>query len=484
MKIILFQLCLAIVPALADEQKPNIVFVLADDLGWAELGCYGNEFNETPHLDRLAKEGVRFTHAYAAASVCSPYRAALMTGQVPARVGITDYLRPDASDGLSTDHVTLPEMLTRNGYATGMVGKWHLTGYKHHGAEIELRPNDHGFAWNIGSEIKSVGNGANTWPYVFRKQPISWLDLKENRLGKEEYLTDRLNLEAVDFIERSAKKEQPFFLYLSHYAAHTILNGRKDLVEKYREKHPPGKSGRVNCYLCEDAGLGKGDPGNHWAGDHNPHLAAMLESIDDGVGKIAAKLEELGIAENTILIFTSDNGGESNVTSNAPLRGGKSELYEGGIRVPLIVRWPARVPKKIVSEVPTMNTDFYPTLLEAAEVKADPKQKLDGISTLANWKDPKSASEREFLAWHYPLDRHHFLGGVSGGAIRAGDWKLIEHFDTGEFQLYSLADDPSESKNLVSEYPDKVIEMKAKLVLWRKSVGAQMADPAFEAEKE
>jgi|TARA_B110000037_G_scaffold207224_1_gene253982 arylsulfatase A len=484
MKLILSLLCLAIVPVLADEEKPNIVFVLADDLGWAELGCYGNDFNETPHLDRLANEGMRFTHAYGAAPVCSPYRAALLTGQVPARVGITDYLRPDASDGLSTDHVTLPEVLTRSGYATGMIGKWHLTGYRNHGAEVELRPRDHGFAWNVGSEVKSVGNGANTWPYVFRKQPISWIDLKENRLGKEEYLTDRLNLEAVEFIERSAKNGQPFFLYLSHYAPHTILNGRKDLVAKYREKHPPGKSGRGNCYLCEDAGLGKGDPANHWATDHNPHLAAMLESIDDGVGKISAKLEELGIAENTILIFTSDNGGESNVTSNAPLRGGKSELYEGGIRVPLIVRWPARVPKKTVSEVPTMNPDFYPTLLEAAEVKADPKQKLDGISTLANWKDPKSDPEREFLAWHYPLDRHHFLGGVSGGAIRAGAWKLIEHFDTGKVQLYSLVDDPSESKNLVSEYPDKVIEMKAKLALWRKSVGAQMADPASEAEKE
>jgi arylsulfatase A-like enzyme len=476
MKQVLSFLCFSIISVFADEKKPNIIFILADDLGWAELGCYGNDFHETPNLDRLANEGTRFINAYAAAPVCSPYRAALLTGQVPARVGITDYLRPDASDGLSLDHLTLPEMLAGGGYTTGMIGKWHLTGYRHHGAKIETRPKDHGFSWNIGSEVKSVGNGANTWPYVFRTQPIPWIDLKTNRLGKEEYLTDRLNLEAVDFIERSAKKKEPFFLYLSHYAPHTILNGRKDLVEKYRKKHPPGKSGREDSYISEDAGLGKGDPGNHWAIDHNPHLAAMLESIDDGVGKIAAKLEELGIAENTILIFTSDNGGESNVTSNAPLRGGKSELYEGGIRVPLIVRWPRCVQKKATSTLPTMNTDFYPTLLEAAGVKKSSKQKIDGISILANWKDVKSAPSREFLAWHYPLDRHHFLGGVSAGAIRAGDWKLIEHFDTGKSQLYSLADDPSEERNLASENPSKVAELKAKLSSWRNEVGAKMTD--------
>lgn len=469
-------------PAVAGEAKPNIIFVLADDLGWAKLGCYGNDFNETPNLDRLADQGMRFNQAYAAAPVCSPYRAALLTGQTPARLGITDYLRPNSANGLPTDLVTLPEALKENGYATGMVGKWHLTGYKHHGAEFELRPTDHGFEWNIGSEVKGVGNGANTWPYVFRDQPIRWIDLKEKRLGEKEYLTDRLNLEAVEFIERSAKQEKPFFLYLSHYAPHTILNGREDLVEKYRKKHPPGKSGRENCYLCEDAGLGKGDPGNHWAVDHNPHLAAMLESIDDGIGKIAAKLEEIGIAGNTILIFTSDNGGETNVTSNAPLRGGKSQLYEGGIRVPLIVRWPARVSDGAVSDVPTVNTDFYPTLLEAAGIEPDAEKKLDGISTLTTWKDPDAEPSREVLAWHYPLDRPHFLGGVSGGAIRVGDWKLIEHFDTGGDALFSLADDPSETRNLALEKPAVYADLREKLRTWRDSVGARIPSPPILTE--
>ena len=455
--------------------RPNIVFVLADDLGWTELGCYGNEFNETPNLDRLAQEGMRFTQAYAAAPVCSPYRAAFLTGQTPARVGITDYLRPNSSNALSTAHITLPEMLKKAGYATGMVGKWHLTGYKHHEAEFEMIPTDHGFDWNIGSEVKGVGNGANTWPYVFRTQPVRWLDLDENRLGKNEYLTDRLNFEALHFIERN--QDRPFFLYLSHYAPHTVLNGRADLVEKYRKKHAPGKSGREHCHVCEDAGLGKGDPGHHWATDHNPHLAAMLESIDHGIGEIAAKLDELGLAENTLLIFTSDNGGETNVTSNAPLRGGKSQLYEGGIRVPLIVRWPAQVANDAVSSVPTVNTDFYPTLLEAAGVVSDPRQLLDGVSTLEIWRNPNATLDRDLLAWHYPLDEPHFLGGVSSGAIRFGDWKLIENFDTGDSELYSLSDDSSETRNLAGEHPEVVADLKEKLAAWRDEVGARTPSP-------
>ena len=317
---------LAVLKAEAAFRPPNIIFILADDLGWAELGSYGNRFNETPHLDRLAKEGLRFTQAYAAAPVCSPYRAAFLTGQYPARLGILDYLRPNSENGLSTQLITLPEMLHQNSYATGIIGKWHLSGYKYHGAKNEVRPTNHGFAWNTGSEVKSVGNGANFWPYVFRTQPIRWLDLPQNKLGRREYLTDRLNYEAIGFIERN--QDKPFFLYLSHYAPHTILNGRPDLVAKYRRKHSPGKSTREHCYLCQDATL-KGDPGNHWAGDHNPHLAAMLESIDDGVGLIMQKLKELGLEQDTILIFSSDNGGETKVTSNAPCVAAKASSTKG-----------------------------------------------------------------------------------------------------------------------------------------------------------
>ncbi len=457
--------------ARAEAPKPNIVFVLADDLGWNEPGCYGNTFNETPHIDRMANAGVRFTQAYAAAPVCSPYRAALLTGQHPARLGILDYLRPNSANRLPTRLLTLPEMLKRNGYATGMIGKWHLSGYKFHQAEFESRPTDHGFDWNIASEVKGVGNGANTWPYVFRDQPIRWLDIPENRLGKEENLTDRLNLEAVEFIERN--KTRPFFLYLSHYAPHTILNGRPDLVDKYRQKHAPGKSGRSRCHICEDAGRGKGDPGNHWAVDHNPHLAAMLEGIDDGVGKIRNKLAELKLLENTIFIFSSDNGGEANITSNAPLRGGKSQLYEGGLRVPMIVQWPTKIPAGNVSHQPTTNIDFYPTLLEAAGIELDKNQITDGASRLANWQHPNQADDANTFYWHYPLDQPHFLGGFSGGAIRSGDWKLIERFDSGKTELYNLANDPSEQKDLAATNPIQARELHTKLKRWQQNVSAR-----------
>ena len=240
---------LAVLKTSVSSKPPNIIFILADDLGWSELGSYGNRFNETPYIDQLAKEGLRFTQAYASAPVCSPYRAALLTGQYPARVGILDYLRPDSENGLSTQHITLPEMLSQNMYQTGMIGKWHLSGYEYHGAENEILPTDHGFSWNIGSELKSVGNGANFWPYVFRNQPIRWVDLPKNKLGETEYLTDRLNHEAIGFIERN--QDQPFFLYLSHYAPHTILNGRPELVNNYRRKHPLGRSTREVCYLCQ-----------------------------------------------------------------------------------------------------------------------------------------------------------------------------------------------------------------------------------------
>lgn len=471
---------IAVITHASASDLPNIIFVLADDLGWSELSCYGNSFHETPHLDSLASEGMRFTNAYAAAPVCSPYRAALLTGQHPARVGIVDYLRPNSANALSTSHITLAEMLGRNGYATGKIGKWHLSGYEYHGAEHEVKPSDHGFAWDFGGETKGVGNGANFWPYIFRNQPIRWLNIAHQRLGDDEYLTDRLNAEAVDFIERNRGK--PFFLYLSHYAPHSILNGRPDLVQKYIQKHPPGRSGRDRCYLCEDARHSTGCPGHHWAVDHNPHLAAMLESIDDGVGLISAKLEELGIADNTIVIFTSDNGGETNVTSNAPLRGGKSQLYEGGIRVPLIVRWPKAIPAGRICEQPTQNTDFYPTLLEAADIELDPKQTLDGMSTLATWKNPELPIDRDFLAWHYPLDQPHFLGGVSGGAIRSGHWKLIERFDSGQVELYSLNEDPSETQNLADAETAVVNRLRDRLAGWRRETGARVSSPPLLTE--
>jgi arylsulfatase A-like enzyme len=428
----------------AAHRPPNIVFVLADDLGYSELGCYGNTFNETPNLDALARQGVRFTDAYAAAPVCSPYRAALMTGQWPGRVGITDYLRPNDAKHLSTDHVTIAEALKRAGYATGMIGKWHLTGYANHGAK-EVPPTQHGFDEAIVSENRGIGGGSYFHPYHFNREI-------EKRLPGREYLVDRVNLEAVEFIQRHAAKAKPFFLFVSHYAVHTRLVGRPDLVAKYEKKRAAMKPAPPR-------------------GRNNPHLAAQLESIDQGVGTILKKLEELGIADNTVVIFTSDNGGEGRVTSNAPLRAGKSTLYEGGIREPLIVRGPG-VAAGAVCTTPACNVDFYPTLCELAGVRPDAAQKLDGVSITPLLRDPRAALKRDTLYWHYPLARRHFLGGRSGGAIRRGDWKLIEFFDTGQCELYDLAGDPSEKSDLAAARPDKAAELKAALAAWRKEVGA------------
>ena len=455
----------------SSKSKPNIILILADDLGWSELGCYGSMFNETPNIDKLAKQSMRFLDAYAPAPVCSPTRASLLTGQFPVRVGITDYLRPETDNGLSTSHVTIAEMLKRSDYATGMVGKWHLSGYAHHGSKNEVRATDHGFDEELVSEIKNVGNGANFYPYVFRDQKVCWLNVKEKRLTGKEYLVDRMNLEAVEFIQRH--KDKPFFLYLSHFAPHTIVNGKEELVEKYRKKHPPGKSLRDRCYICQDAGF-QGDPMNHWATDHNPHLAAMIESIDDGVGMIMDKLNELGLNDDTIVIFTSDNGGETNITSNSPLRKGKSCLYEGGIRVPMIVRWPGKVPNNALCKRPVNIMDLYPTLLEAVKINHDTRQKLDGVSFLPVLENPIANLQRDTMYWHYPLDKPHFLGGRSSGAIRKGDWKLIEFFDTGELELYNLVDDIGEKNNLADKFPKKVAKLHKMLTEWRKQVGAEI----------
>ena len=430
----------------AARTGPNIVFVLADDLGWAELGCYGSGFNETPNLDKLAREGMRFTDAYAAAPVCSPFRAALMTGQWPARVGITDYLRPNDAKHISPDYITIAEALKAAGYATGMIGKWHLTGYANAGAK-EFPPDKNGFDEVMVSENRGIGGGSYFHPYHFNREI-------KKRIAPKEYLVDRCNLEAVEFIERH--KDEPFFLYLSHYAVHTRLLGKDDLVAKYAAKTGAGDGAR--------------------AGRNNPHLAAQLESIDEGVGMIMKKLKELDLEKNTVLVFTSDNGGEDKVTSNAPLRAGKSTLYEGGIREPLIVRWPGVVKAGAVCRTPMSTVDFYPTLLQIAGQSADSGRICDGVSLLPLLKGEKSQLARDTLYWHYPLKKRHFLGGRSTGAIRKGDWKLIEFFDDGTVELYNLANDISEKNNLADKIPPKTAELRQLLTRWRRQVGAKGAD--------
>ncbi|WP_205702916.1 sulfatase [Botryobacter ruber] len=444
-----------------EARKPNIIFILADDLGYSELGAYGNTFNETPNLDKLASEGVRFTNAYAAAPVCSPFRAALMTGQYPARIGITDYLRPDAAGHLDTAYVTMAEMLQQHGYRTGIVGKWHLSGYLNHNAPEETLPDKHGFDEVIVSENRGIANGTYFHPYHFNRE------IEKKLPDEKEYLTDRQNVEAVEFIERN--KDKPFFLYLSHYGVHTQLHGKPELVDRFRNKAGAGTSEPSRENAQNDPY--KKFPADYRAPKNNPHLAAQLYSIDEGVGMIMEKLKSLGLDENTIIVFTSDNGGETNVTTNAPLRAGKSTLYEGGVREPLLVWYPSRFAKGAVVNEPVVNFDFYPTFEETigAEHKG---QQLDGISFARVLTEPSATLPKRSFYWHYPLDEPHFLGGRSGGSIRNGDWKLIEFFDKNEVQLYNLKEDIGEENDLAKQYPEKVKELQAELSGWRTSVGA------------
>lgn len=439
------------------RRPPNIIFILADDLGWRELNTYGNRFNETPNLNRLAGEGLRFTNAYAAAPICSPTRASLMTGQTPGRHPITNYLEKDDKNYLDPGYTTINELLKTASYRTGLIGKWHLTGDYDAGPDKKGfgRPQLHGWDEVIASETVYIGPGDYFFPYFFLP------DLKEREpefTGRDpnerEYLTDRLNAEAVDFIKRN--KEQPFFLYLSHYAVHTRLGSKPEVRKKYEAK--------------PDSGI-KNDEG---PGDvNNARLAAMLESVDDGVGMIMKTLDDLNLAEDTLVVFTSDNGGEQGVTSMAPLWLGKSTIYEGGLRVPAVMRWKGRIAQNLTSDTPTNTADYFPTFLEIAGAKPDSKQAFDGTSLTPLFAKNGSLAARPMF-WHYPLPKPRFLAARSSGSVRDGDYKLIEFFDTGEFELYNLREDISERFNLAGQMPQKVAQMKKLLDDWRKRAGVSM----------
>ncbi len=427
--------------------SPNVIFILADDLGWAEAGCYGNSYNETPNLDRMAEEGILFTQAYAAAPVCSPYRAALMTGQYPARLGITDYLRPDDNKHLPDSLTTIAGLFRSKGYSTGIIGKWHLSGYAKNGV-TEFGPAGYGFDETIMNENTGIAEGSYFHPYHFNTGI-------EKRLDGEEFLVDRMNLEAIDFIDRH--KDGPFFLYLSHYAVHTRLSGRADDVAYFRAK----------------PGAGSHPQNDEWAPDNNPHLAAQLKRIDEGLGMIMAKLEQEGLDMNTIVIFTSDNGGETRVTSNAPLRGGKSMLYEGGIREPLLIWYPARISGGRVCNEPCVNYDFLPTFCDILNQELPEGQVEDGCSLWPLLTDQEKVLQPRRLYWHYPLDAPHFLGGRSASAIRDGDWKLICFHDSGERELYNLTSDPGEVLNLAGKESRLADSLQHELYCWLRTCNAE-----------
>lgn len=436
------------------DDRPNVVLIVADDLGGADLGCYGSRFHKTPNLDGLAAQGCRFTHGYASCPVCSPTRAALMTGKHPARLNLTDWLpgRPDRPDQklnrpkfrqeLPLEEVTLAEALKGAGYVTGHIGKWHLGG-------TGFGPLEQGFDRNIAGDARGSPPSYKA-PYKGRGEPPPGLE----NAPEGEYLTDRLAAEAVRFIQEH--HERPFFLYLPHFAVHTPLQAREDLQAKYPawDGTPHGRQ-------------------------ENPIYAAMLESLDNAVGRVLEALEESGVAGRTIVVFTSDNGGlatregpNTPATSNSPFREGKGWLYEGGLRVPLIVRWPGKVAPR-VEPTPAWSVDLFPTLLALCGVTSPGQGPLDGVS-LAGLLGKGEPIAPRTLAWHYP--HYSNQGGRPGGAIRDASHKLIEDYATGRKELFSVKD-AGEGRNLAEAMPEKVTELAKALEDWRREVGARMPTP-------
>ncbi len=436
----LFMGTLFFAPATADV-PPNIIFILADDLGWHELGCYGNTYNETPHLDALASGGIRFTNAYAAAPVCSPYRASLMTGQYPARIGIHKWLdKSDFDKNLPRQYTTIAETLKSAGYATGIIGKWHLSCYADDGDPDPIEPAEQGFDEHLAGATTYIGNGDYWHPYwIMPALPKAPLVL-DPAYPNEEFLVDRCNYEAVHFIERH--KDEPFFLYLSHYAVHTKLDGKPNLVSHFEAK--------------PNSGTGV------WAPVNNPHLAAQLSTIDEGVGQIVAKLQAYNLLKNTLLVFMGDNGGDGNVTDNGPLRGAKGNLYEGGIRVPLIMSWPGHLASGSVCNEPVVSCDFFPTFSQLAGTALPGFQPMDGVSLTSLFQHPQNTLNRESICWYYPHNQQ--------SAIRQGEWKLIEHLDTGTIELYDLSKDLSEASDQKYQNPQTAMKLLRDLKKWRTGI--------------
>ncbi len=432
------------------NENLNFIFFLIDDFGWTDLACYGSSFYETPHVDRLAGQGMKFTDAYSACTVCSPTRAAVLTGKYPARVGVTDWIpghnRPFAKlrvpailNQLPLEETTIAEILHPRGYACAHVGKWHLGG-------DPFYPDSQGFDINIG------GNHLGHPPSYFSpyKIPI----LKDGPEG--EYLTGRLGDEAVRFIEKN--RDRPFFLYFAHYAVHNPLQAKKELIEYYQRKADPR------------------------AGQNNATYAAMIQSVDETVGRILDTLDKLGLADRTVIFFTGDNGGLLPNTSNAPLRAGKGSAYEGGVRVPLLVRWPGVTPPGSVCAEPVISVDYFPTIAQLAGVPVS-EGAVDGESLAPLLKEPQAKLGREAIYWHYP---HYHPGGATPyGAVRKGDYKLIEFFEDGKLELYNLKDDVGESNDLSRKQPELASTLRRDLAAWRERVNAQMPrpNPDYDPEK-
>ncbi|MBI3838865.1 MAG: sulfatase [Planctomycetia bacterium] len=438
------------------------MLILADDLGWADLACYGADLHETPHLDRLARQGMRFTNAYSA-SVCSPTRASLMTGKHYARLHMTTWyeasqspprdrrlIPPVTVGNLPHRELTIAKRAQRAGYLTALVGKWHL-------GDAAYYPETHGFDINIGGTFWGAPysyffpyRGSGRFEGEFRYVP----HLEGGRSG--EYLTDRLTDEALRIIDTAG--DRPFFLYLAHHAVHTPIEAKADLVKHYEAKLTDGLRHK------------------------NAKYAAMVHSLDESVGRVMDRLEENHLADHTLVIFLSDNGGHIgqfdalNCTNNSPLRSGKGSLYEGGVRVPLIVRYPGTTSPASVCHEPVFCADWHSTIAEVAgltDVPA-PAAPLDGQSLVPLLKKPDATLSREALFFHYP---HYYPTTTPASAVRAGDWKLIEYLEDGRAELYNLRQDPSEQHDLAAERPAKTAELRDMLHGWRTRTAVQMPTP-------
>jgi arylsulfatase A-like enzyme len=431
---------------------PNIVFIYVDDLGWRDLGVMGSEYYETPNVDALASQGMLFTNAYSNAPNCAPSRASLLTGYYTPRHGI--YTVNSAARGdtrlrrlipvdnrtdLDTSFVTVAKALQSAGYVTGHLGKWHL------GGEGSL-PTDHGFDWAVGGD-QSGSPASYFFPYENATRRIPDLG---GHGAEGEYLTDRLTTEAIAFIR--ANTDRPFFLYLSHYAVHTPLRAKPDLVEHYQGKSATG-------------------------GHDNPIYAAMVHSVDESVGRVMDALDELDLTSRTVIVFYSDNGGYGPATSMAPLRGSKGMLYEGGIRVPLIVRWPEQVLPGSRSNDPVIGTDLFPTILDLANVPPTGSEKTDGLSLLPLLNQEEELPQRP-LYWHFPayLEAYRSMVGpwrtTPASAIRIGDYKLIRFFEDQRVELYDLSSDAGEQRDISTTMPEKTAELDGQLRSWWERVGA------------
>lgn len=432
----------------SEPAKPNIIFIYIDDLGWADVGFNGSTYYETPNIDQLASQGIIFSQAYANAPNCAPSRASVMTGQYTPRhkiytVGTSARGKEEDrrmipvpnTENLPLHYTTLAEALDDAGYTTGHFGKWHL-------GDTGFHPEDQGFDVNVGGYKSGSPRGGYFPPYNNPK-------LADGPDG--EYLTDRLTNEAIAFIEEN--KERAFFLYLSHYAVHTPIQAQADVIAKYERKAPDGDQ-------------------------KNPTYAAMIESADRSVGSVLEQIAALGLTENTLVVFYSDNGGAVQATSNQPLRGYKGMLYEGGIRVPLAVKWPARITAGQLNSTPVMGIDFYPTLLEIAGAET-PVHNMDGVSLVPIFSGSGNLAARN-LYWHFPayLEVPRGTPGpwrtTPAGAIRSGDYKLIEFFENGILKLYNVREDPGESINLADQLPEKADLLHESLRDWRETVGADM----------